>query len=89
MLWYYVVNKTHWNIIVKEGLLYYSLLLVTNKELLYLFIVTTQQDAFTHNKDHHKLLVLRTYDQTVSLQHNFLCIIIKDESHPINNNTDM
>jgi hypothetical protein len=24
--------------------------LVTNKEFLYLFIVTTQQDAFTHNK---------------------------------------
>jgi hypothetical protein len=22
MLWYYVVNKTHWNIVAKEGLLY-------------------------------------------------------------------
>jgi hypothetical protein len=31
MLWYYVVNKTHWNIVAKEGLLYYSLLLITNK----------------------------------------------------------
>jgi hypothetical protein len=28
----------------------YLLLLSTNKEFLYLFIVTTQQDAFTHNK---------------------------------------
>jgi hypothetical protein len=36
---------------VAKGLLYYSLLLVTNKGLSYLFIVTTQQDAFTHNKD--------------------------------------
>jgi hypothetical protein len=26
-------------------------LLGTNKEFLYLFIVTTQQDAFTHNKE--------------------------------------
>jgi hypothetical protein len=25
--------------------------LVTNKEFLYLFIVTSQQDTFTHNKD--------------------------------------
>jgi hypothetical protein len=29
----------------------YSLLLVTNKGLLYLFIVTTQQDALTQYKD--------------------------------------
>jgi hypothetical protein len=37
-----------------KGLLYYSLLLVMNKGLLYLFIVTTQQDAFTHNKKVYK-----------------------------------
>jgi hypothetical protein len=33
-----MVNKTHWNIVAKEG-------------LLYLFIVTMQQDAFTRDKD--------------------------------------
>jgi hypothetical protein len=41
MLWYYVVNKTHWNIVVKEGLLYlFIVTCYTNKGLLYLFIVT-------------------------------------------------
>jgi hypothetical protein len=29
---------------------YNNLSFATNKEFLYLFIVTTQQDAFTHNK---------------------------------------
>jgi hypothetical protein len=34
--------------------------LVTNKGFLYLFIVTTQQDAFTHNKD-NLILIINIY----------------------------
>jgi hypothetical protein len=44
MLWYYVVNKPHWNIVAK-GLLYYSLLLITNKRLLYLLLLRNRMHS--------------------------------------------
>jgi hypothetical protein len=55
-------------ICIHVELLYYSLLLVTNKGLLYLFIVTTQQDAFTHKKDKSLNLLLSVELRLVNLE---------------------